>query len=81
MLLLQKVFLNELRLSPAMYIKFGSFSISYPDCVPRNPNSNDSGIHVIRNMQFYRDSWDEGVRHRQSNYVCICNVFFYNVYH
>ncbi|XP_061990867.1 uncharacterized protein LOC133709221 [Rosa rugosa] len=47
-------------MSPAIYAKFGSFSITYPERSPIHPTSQDSGIFVIRNMQFYRQRWYQG---------------------
>ncbi|XP_062020074.1 uncharacterized protein LOC133736548 [Rosa rugosa] len=60
MSLLEKVFGNELRMAPDLYARFGSFSISYPESCPLHPRSEDSGIFVIRNMQFYRQRWYVG---------------------
>ncbi|KAM5583735.1 hypothetical protein ABKV19_003550 [Rosa sericea] len=55
--LIEKVFGNELRTLPNLYAQFGSFAITYPGRGALHPRSEDSGIFVIRNMQFYRQRW------------------------
>ncbi|XP_062000868.1 uncharacterized protein LOC133718081 isoform X2 [Rosa rugosa] len=58
--LFQNVFCNEIRSLPALYARLASVSIVYPKEGPTNRKTEDSGIFLIRNMQYYRKRWFEG---------------------
>ncbi|KAL6196484.1 hypothetical protein ACLB2K_032099 [Fragaria x ananassa] len=58
--LLLSVFAAELRESPWVCSEATSFTFFYPASCPIQVNDFDSGICVIRNMQFYDQRWHEG---------------------
>ncbi|KAL6144386.1 hypothetical protein ACLB2K_055079 [Fragaria x ananassa] len=58
--LLLSVFAAELRESPWVCSEAASFTFFYPASCPIQVNDFDSGICVIRNMQFYDQRWHEG---------------------
>ncbi|PRQ44332.1 putative Ulp1 protease family catalytic domain-containing protein [Rosa chinensis] len=58
--LFQKVFCNQIRLLPALYARLASVCTVYPKEAPTNGKTEDSGIFLIRNMQYYRKRWFEG---------------------
>lgn len=61
MVLLQKVFGNEMTSWRDVYYDFTTFQLTYPTPNPTTENNHDSGIYVIRHMQYYRENWFEGV--------------------
>ncbi|KAK9950174.1 hypothetical protein M0R45_005675 [Rubus argutus] len=61
MVLLQNVFANEMTSWKDVYYDFRRFQLTYPTAFPTNENHHDSGIYVVRHMQYYNSNWFEGV--------------------
>lgn len=61
MVLLQNVFANEMTSWRDVYYDFRRFELTYPTAFPTNENHHDSGIYVVRHMQYYNSNWSEGV--------------------
>nr|XP_011467300.1 PREDICTED: uncharacterized protein LOC101308491 [Fragaria vesca subsp. vesca]XP_011467301.1 PREDICTED: uncharacterized protein LOC101308491 [Fragaria vesca subsp. vesca] len=58
--LLLSVFASELKQSPWVCSEAASFTYFYPAICTTEVNDYDSGVCVIRNMQFYGQRWYEG---------------------
>jgi hypothetical protein len=58
---LQVIFANEMTKAHDVYFHFPSFTVTIPDPNPTVDNNHDSGIYVIRHMQYYRRKWFRGV--------------------
>lgn len=59
---LQIIFANEMTKTRDVYFHFPSFIITVPESNPTMDNNHDSGIYVIRHMQYYRREWFREVR-------------------
>jgi hypothetical protein len=64
---LHKVFADELRMFPELYMKLSSIKLIYPEVDPFVVNIFDSGIYVLKNMQHYRKRWYHGVSFNHGN--------------
>ncbi|KAK9943142.1 hypothetical protein M0R45_008761 [Rubus argutus] len=58
--ILQIIFANEMTKAHDVYFHFPSFTVTIPDPNPTVGNNHDSGIYVIRHMQYYRRKWFRG---------------------
>lgn len=67
--LLLSVFAAELKQSPWVCSEAASFTYFYPAICTTEVNDYDSGVCVIRNMQFYGQRWYEGVSYQTILYV------------
>lgn len=67
--LLLSVFASELKQSPWVCSEAASFTYFYPAICTTEVNDYDSGVCVIRNMQFYGQRWYEGVSYQIILYV------------
>lgn len=54
---LQIIFANEMTKTRDVYFHFPSSTIIVPEPNPRMDNNHDSGIFVIRHMQYYNREW------------------------
>ncbi|KAK9911528.1 hypothetical protein M0R45_035429 [Rubus argutus] len=57
---LHKVFADELRMFPELYMKLSSIKVIYPEVDQFVVNIFDPGIYVLKNMQHYRKRWYHG---------------------
>lgn len=55
--LIQKVFSNEMTRTTDVYFHFPSFHIVIPEYNPIHINEAESGIYVIRHMQYHGQNW------------------------
>lgn len=55
--LLHNVFGNEMTRSTDVYFHLPSFNIVIPELNPTNEDKAESGIYVIRHMQYHGRNW------------------------
>lgn len=66
-LLLQTVFSNEMTRSTDVYFHFPSFNVNISELNPRHNRNAESGIYVIRHMQYHGHNWStqfDSIDHR-----------------
>lgn len=61
MAMLQKVFGTETTWSNSKFYHFPSFTLNFSDFNPTHEQKSESGVFVIRHMQYYRGMWSTTV--------------------